>query len=871
MTRTVRAPAAAATRVPRRMLLVTASLGGGHHAAARAVEEQARRVWPEVEVVWTDALTNPRLGTGRMFPAAYAGCVRRLPWLYGLYFWLLCRVPPFRAGTRAVLGRWFAPGLRRVIARHRPDLVVATVPEAVQGLGRLRRRGLLPMTAVALVADPAPHPLWIDAALDLHLVSTAAGAARAQRIAPGARVRVGALPVVAAFSPPEDPPVTGPRSRPRVYVSGGSLAFGDLPAACAAVLAGGAAVVVGCGRDPALRRRLQPLALRHPDRMEVREWIDDPAGLLRTCDAVVTNAGGATALEALACARPLLLFAPIPGHGRANAEVLSCAGLARICRTPEELAAAVACPLPPVRPPRRDAATDMAVIAELCRPREGPRVRPQDALFLHVAGGAQHIGACIVVRDEGRRTDWRERVAERVASRAPGIDLLCRRLAPPRPGRPLRWLLDPCPDPARHLRPGVVQAGPHVRPGVVMGDLAAPDGAGAFDTAMTAFLTEPLDPCVAAWELQVVRDGEHVAVLAKVHHALGDGLGLTDALLRLLADEPPRPAARGPDGAGSDGTDPDGRGPDGSATGPDGTDPAGTGPSWRDPNRTGPAGTGPAWRDPNGTDPDTTDPDARGTRRRVARACAVRACAALRGVASLARAGLAGPAPLGGPTEALRWVSLRFDGRRVRALARAYGVHTAALLLALIAEAISRLPSTRAGPAVLRAMVPVTTRTRVGVDSRAPGNRTAAVPLDLPVGPMAPVERVRLIAARMAAADSARRPEGAAVVLAAVGLLPHRAQAAVTRMVYGPRFFHAVMSVLPGTRRPRHIGGAPITATYPVLPLAEGIGLAVGAMHWRDATTIGITTTVPGLADGLPAAVGQALSAMEAAAGAGAR
>src|SRR5690242_10568318 len=203
---------------PRRVLLVSGSLGGGHHAAARAVEERARAVWSGVEVARTDTLEGMGRHTGTLFRAVYAGCVRRLPWLYALYHRLLWAVPPFRAATRAVIGAWSAPGLARQLARHDPDLVVATFPEGVTGLARLRRRGRLDVPTVALVTDPAPHPLWADTHLDLHLVSTEAGAALLRRAAPGAPVRVAALPVSARFRPVENPHSTR-RARPLVYVS----------------------------------------------------------------------------------------------------------------------------------------------------------------------------------------------------------------------------------------------------------------------------------------------------------------------------------------------------------------------------------------------------------------------------------------------------------------------------------------------------------------------------------------------------------------------------------------------------------------------------------------------------------------------------
>ncbi|GAY11555.1 wax ester/triacylglycerol synthase domain-containing protein [Pseudonocardia sp. N23] len=791
------APPAPPPGAPRRVLLVTGSLGEGHHAAARAVEEQARALWPGVEVVWTETLDAMGPAAGSLFPAIYAGCVRRLPWLYELYFRALWHVPPFRAGTRAVVSRWSARGIATALAAHEPDLVVATFPEAVLGLGRLRRTGRLTVPAAALVADPAPHPLWGDKALDLHLVSTPGGARLLRRAVPGAAVRVAALPVTGAFAPPaDDAPV---RARPLVYVSCGSLAFGDVAGACAAVLDGGGDVLVSAGRVPSVRTRLERLAGHHPRgvRMRVVDWVSDPAATTRDCDAVVTNAGGATALEALACARPLLLFAPIPGHGRANAELLAREGLATVCPGPDELRDAVAALVDPgvradtaatlrARLAGADLAADVAALVP-ARPDTvpGERVRAQDALFLHAATAdvPQQVGARLLVEDvtgpgagPGVAAAWQAHVAQLVTERAGRIELLTRRLAPVEPGRARRWVVDPAPDPARHVRPDTVSVGPG-------GDHAT------WDDALTAFFTDPVDPERTGWQILIARHtgGEGIGVLAKVHHALGDGLAVTDALIRLLTDEeaalPGRPSGRGP----------------------------------------GDAGGPPTVRD------------------------RVRAAARIvRGVAGLATAGTAGRSPLtgrvGGPGH--HRVGVRLDGKQVRETARGHGVGTTALVLAVIAEFLHRHLDANApggAPDRVRAMVPLTTRTARGVGSRSAGNRTAAVSLDLPTGVMTPAARVARVAELLDRGTTSGQPEGAAAVLRLLGVLPGRAQGPLVGGVYGRRFFHLLASVMPGARRPLHMRGALISEVYPVLPLAEGVGLAVGALNWGRWTTLGVS------------------------------
>lgn len=73
----------------------------------------------------------------------------------------------------------------------------------------------------------------------------------------------------------------------------------------------------------------------------------------------------------------------------------------------------------------------------------------------------------------------------------------------------------------------------------------------------------------------------------------------------------------------------------------------------------------------------------------------------------------------------------------------------------------------------------------------------------------------------------------------------------------------AIVSYIPGVSRPRRLAGAELVETYPVLPLAEGVGLAAGLMSWSGQVGIGITVDpelVPA-ADRLPAALAEALSA----------
>lgn len=331
------------TMRPDRVLLVSAAMGEGHDAAGRAVAAAVAELWPDATVEWVDVLAALGHGTDSLFDRIYAGSVEHWPWLYEYYYGSLWRRPWFARAAKRFIGAWAGRRLEPLLARSRPDLVLSTFPMGSTGLEWLRRHRRLAVPTGAWICDFAPHPSWVHAGLDLNLVMHDVAVRPAQDAVPGAVVAVSAPPVSSWFRP-------GSRSAARhrldlpdamlcAVVSCGSLGFGRVGDTVQELLDGDPRwqVVVVSGRND---RQHAELARRFGDRQRVRVlgWVENMAELMTAADLVVTNAGGATALEALACGRAVVLHNPIAGHGRANAALLAEAGLVRVCSTPGELA-----------------------------------------------------------------------------------------------------------------------------------------------------------------------------------------------------------------------------------------------------------------------------------------------------------------------------------------------------------------------------------------------------------------------------------------------------------------------------------------------------------------------------------------------------
>lgn len=315
-------PAPGSRSVPH-VTIVSGSVGAGHDGVARELAERLRVKGVHVTVL--DHLAFLPRFAQRVLRDGYTATVSKVPFLFE---WIFQRLEDSRLmlGAATVLCRVAARGLAEALADA--DVVVSTYPLASQSIGQLIDGGRLGVPTVTYLTDPAPHRTWVHPSIGAHLTVTEATAEAGER-------RYG-VPMSAA-GPLVPPAFTSPisslhRYRLRctlginpsdigVLLSCGSLGLGELEATAAAVRACGAIPIVLCGNNDALRRRL----LR--DGVTALGWREDVPALMGACDVLVHNAGGLSLTEALAAGLPAVTFAPIPGHGRANAKILAEAGL----------------------------------------------------------------------------------------------------------------------------------------------------------------------------------------------------------------------------------------------------------------------------------------------------------------------------------------------------------------------------------------------------------------------------------------------------------------------------------------------------------------------------------------------------------------
>jgi diacylglycerol O-acyltransferase / wax synthase len=168
---------------------------------------------------------------------------------------------------------------------------------------------------------------------------------------------------------------------------------------------------------------------------------------------------------------------------------------------------------------------------------------------------------------------------------------------------------------------------------------------------------------------------------------------------------------------------------------------------------------------------------------------------------------------------------------------RAYGMTVNDVMLAAVAGAVRAYLIRRGDdPVALKAMVPVSVRSPGDVL----GNHISFVFADLPCDEPDPLGRLHRVHETMSQRKHDGEPEGADLALKAAAHAPVALQHALSRLIASPRTFNLVVSNIPGPAETLYMLGCPLTATYPVVPLADSHALSVGMTTVRNLACFGL-------------------------------
>lgn len=142
----------------------------------------------------------------------------------------------------------------------------------------------------------------------------------------------------------------------------------------------------------------------------------------------------------------------------------------------------------------------------------------------------------------------------------------------------------------------------------------------------------------------------------------------------------------------------------------------------------------------------------------------------------------------------------------------------------------------------LTALVPMSVRDDDG-EPTALGSQVAPHLVQLPVGEANPLMRLHQVAYGNRAHKDSGRAVGARTISDIAGFAPTTLHALGVRVAQETvrKQHDLVITNVPGPQRPLYAGGAPLVASYPVLPLGTGHLLAIGVTSYDGEVFFGLT------------------------------
>lgn len=425
-------------------------------------------------------------------------------------------------------------------------------------------------------------------------------------------------------------------------------------------------------------------------------------------------------------------------------------------------------------------------------------------LYLERPHALLHIG-CVAIVD---RTLGVDALCRRIAARLPRMRRYRQRVVgvPLAAGHPT-WEDDPGFDVRHHV---------HRRA------LPPPGGMAELAEAVANLLERPLDRSRPLWEMHCIEglDGGRAALFQVVHHCMIDGMAGAQ-LLEVLLDAEPQPIEPARP------LEPAERPVGGS-------------------RRLGAALTD-GWRRGART--------AVGVMGALSRPAAARRALERLQDAAYAAVGLAtGDVPELpwnhpiGPRRRLAFTRLPMEGvRRVR-VARGSTVND--IVLCVVAGGLHRYlramsVDTRGLEAT--ALVPVSLRSPD--EARSLGNRISALLVPLAIDPESEVARLAATRALMEQLKERSAWVGIDALLSLLDELPAALIKTVGQRLRLSRLANLIVTNVPGPREPRHLGPARVEALYPIVPIADSLGLGIAIFSYDGDLFVGLNADADRLPD----------------------
>jgi len=321
-----------------RVLILSTSAGTGHVRAAQALEKEFARD-PRVDrVVHEDALDFTNKVFQKIYSSLYLRLVRSAPTALG-WAYRASDEPWKGEEIRNQFDRLNTRPLVKFIREFEPDITVCThfMPAGI--ISHLLGKQAFQTRHAITVTDLDCHAMWLTHRFHRYFVAIDETKAHLEALGlPAERITVSGIPIDPVFSETVNRTVARralglDANRPTLLLSAGALGIGPTELIVERLnhLQGDFQCVVVCGKNPAIKTRVEKVAAGQPGRFVVLGYTDRMHELMHLSDLYIGKPGGLTMSEALTCGLPMAIFSPIPGQEERNSDHLLEQGAAIRC------------------------------------------------------------------------------------------------------------------------------------------------------------------------------------------------------------------------------------------------------------------------------------------------------------------------------------------------------------------------------------------------------------------------------------------------------------------------------------------------------------------------------------------------------------
>jgi processive 1,2-diacylglycerol beta-glucosyltransferase len=325
-----------------RVLILSASAGAGHVRAAEALEKAFAASGGVREARHIDVLNYTNKVFRHLYSKAYLDMVNHMPEVMG---WLYDHLdkPWKNERRRLALDKLNTRPLLKLLMDYQPDIAVCTHFLPAEILSWLNTKERIRCPQAIVVTDFDVHAMWLCRQYEHYFV--ALDETRMHMIqlgVPPEKVLVTGIPVDPVFAVGKDKREMRIQhglapDKTTILVSAGGFGVGRIEdlSTCLAELQHEAQIVVLCGRNAELKKRLDKLAAKLPRKSRVTMINTGYTTLMdefmSAADILVGKPGGLTTSEALAKGLVFVIVNPIPGQEERNSDHLLEEGVAIRC------------------------------------------------------------------------------------------------------------------------------------------------------------------------------------------------------------------------------------------------------------------------------------------------------------------------------------------------------------------------------------------------------------------------------------------------------------------------------------------------------------------------------------------------------------